>query len=644
MQNHLTACAALILSFCPASNPAVVAQSPDSTPPLRHSYVDDDDQRRLADLQFSVDPGTGHSLRISISATGPDVEPIGGFRGIHGSNRYTAEELDLVLRGLHEAAVITETPQGDLLEGLISPGDHGRLMERRVISGGEIDFLFRTEPLPLSIHITTAADSDQWLRTTVVIDGQSRLTCRYQIQNGKIVHLETQSLGHDGYIAQEDPAAKRRNRWMTATVQEFKPPVDEAEWTKRDLEGKWGLLTSQLDAQPERISKWVAWLVQEKQFELLEWLAIYRPDAFKSHGVGKALLEADAPQWIRVAAWHRNTSPYLGHSRQQATQMLLEASPAVVEHWLQTHQESLDNWNPALGDLFAQLQRDDTDARDSSKYLSPLQPNEIFDVLSSSGDVVAFGDRLRAEDGVVYEHQVVRAINAVIISGRRSEEVKKTLRTLIDHKNERIRIEALLAHSFLLPGTQTERPSRFLKIIDDEQESEAVRQAALLGVSYQNHPSLILRLHEVASTPEHPAWKAAVSRIGDIGKGYSALVLNTVPKEKLNQEQFAVLVDSMKRLAERELSVSPSTFEVAQLIRLASIAKSQEHIHADLIHEWVRSWSKMAKPKVIAKVKQRYSAEQLQIIAPIWAPDSAADWQVHYNALFSEITSGESSH
>lgn len=642
MQKLTTAFATVILCLAPAAIPSADAQLDGSTEGLRRSYIDDDDQRRLADLQFSVDHKRGRALRISIGATGPDVEPIGGYRGIQGSNRYTAEELDLVLRGLHEAQVVTETGQGDLIEGRITAGKYGRLMERRVIADGEIDFLFQTKLLPLTIVIDTASESSDWLQTTVMIDGQSRLSCRYQIRNGRIVNLETQSLGHDGYITQESPGEKRKNRWVTAGAQEVKAPVEMSQWDKRDLEARWVLMASQLEDDPEKMTQWVAWLAQEKQFKLLEWLAIYQPDAFKSHGVGKVLLAADADQWIRVAAWHRNSSPYMGHGRQQAGQMLLEASPGVSEHWITTHRAELDNWEPSLSSLYQQLESDDIEAKDSSKYVAPFQPDRIFAVLDSKVKVAAFGDRLSAEDGVVYEHQIVRAINGVVISGRRNDALKMKLRKLIDHPNERVRIEAMLAHSFLLPGTRSERPNRFIQIVEDENESAAVRQAALLGVSYQLHPSLNLKLHAVASEPDHPAWNSAISRIGDVGKGYSMLILDTLAEDQLNEEQANLLKDSMKRIAERELMQSLGAYQVAELIRLASIAKSENHVHANLIQEWVISSGKSVNSKALANCKAKYPIQRMMTVDPIWEPNCGSAWHKQYTVLLNDITSGAS--
>lgn len=638
MRNRYIAFAALLFCLSPTFAAPAVAQQDEPISDLRRSYIDDDDHRRLADLQFSVDPKTGRSLKISVSAVGPDVEPIGGFRGIHGSNRYTAEELDLVLRGLHESSVITETEQGDLIEGKIFAGDFGRLLERRVTSDGEIDFRYQAIPLPLSIHVTTNADSEQFLRTTVIIDGQSRLRCRYRIRNGSIVDLETESLGHDGYIAQRGPDAIRRNRWLTATTDDVSAPVEEREWNKRDLEGQWVLMMSTLDKSPNRITDWVAWLAQEKQFELLELLAIYQPDAFKSHGVGKALLKADAPQWIRVAAWHRNTAPYLGHGRQQATQMLLEASPGVVEHWLKIHQEKIDNWEPGLGPLYGRLQNDEIAAKDSSKYLNPLKPYEVFDALTSTTKAEQFGDRLRAEEGVAYEHQILRAINAVAISGRRSDQLKLQLQQLVDHPNERVRIEALLAHSFLLPDTEAEKPTRLIEIVEDKSEADKVRQAAMLAVSYQQHPALILKLHTVARTPEHPAWNSAVSRIGDIGNDYSRQILDTLPKDQLTSDQRSILEDSLQRLSDRRRTRKTFAYDLAKLIRLSSFATLQEHGDADLIRKWVKAEAKQMVPNNLAILKQNYSAMQLQNAAPTWTPEFAKNWQAQYSILFDELT------
>lgn len=619
----------------------VSAQMVEDSRSPRHSYIDDDDQRRLADLQFGVSTTSNRSMRLTISATGPGVEPIGGYRGIQGHNRYTAEELDLVLRGLHDARVLTRNEAGDLFNGRILPGEFGRLLERRLLPNGRIDFLHESRVLPLQIHVEAAAYAQQRLHTTVIIDGQPRLSFGYGIDDERVVGLEVQSLGHDGYIAQDEPGAGQRRKWKTAAAREVQPPVEKEAWEPRDLEARWILMSTRLAESPERITEWVAWLTESKQFELLEWLAIYHADAFKSHGVGASLLEADAPQWIRVAAWHRNTSPYLGHSRQQATQMLLEASPGSVEHWLRTHRTSIDNWEPALSQLYPQLQRDEVKEVDSSRYLPPLAPKEIFEPLSSDSELPALSDRLEAAPDVLYEHQVIRAINAVIISGRRSEELKQKLRKLINHPNQRIRIEALLAHSFLLPKNCTDRVDEFLRIIDDERESEAVREAALLAVSYQDHPAITLKVHAIAVDPSHPAWKAAVSRVGDIGQKFSVQILQDVMKEELATDQIKLVGHSLGRLIVRESQASPNSNLLAKAISLSSLADAEDDVHRDQIKDWVIDQCKSAPVKTLTHLRDNYQAQVFLRQENYWHPESGRAWQANYEAMHAKMTKRE---
>ena len=638
MQKHFIVWTACLQCLWGIVTTTAAAQQDGSQPKLNRAYIDDDDQRQLADLKFSVDQKTGRSLRISIAATGPNVEPIGGYRGIHGSNRYTAEELDLVLRGLHESKVITRTEQGDLVEGRIVAGEYGHLTERRVTANGQIDFRHQTIRLPLSIHVDTNSYSNQWLQTTLIIDGQPRLACRYRIANGKIVDLETQSLGHDGYIALDGPHSEKRNRWVTATAREVKAPVEAADWAKRDIEGKWVLMIAQLDETPKRISVWVEWLAQEKEFELLEWLAMSYPDAFKSHKVGEVLMKADAPQWIRVAAWHRNAQPQVGHARQHATQILLEASPAVVEHWLQVNRNEIDNWAPVIEELYRRLQSDEVAPKDSSRYAKPFNAEQRFRILSNTPQVVDFADRLTAEEGVVYEHQVLRAIKGVIISGRRTQKLRDQLTDLVDHSNSRIRIEALLAHSFLLPGTQEIRPIRLMEIVDDQKEPDAVRQAALLGVSYQRHPILTLKLHSVATDVTHPAWKAAVSRLGDIGKGYSILILDSIPKGKLSHQQQQLLQDSIVRIAKRESGTETSAYFLAQQMLLSSVAKAQKDPQTDLIEIWVQEKVQQANAVTIENLANKFPFHRLLEVNPIWELNSATPWSTYYTEMLDEFT------
>ena len=142
-----------VLTCAAASQSAVAQEVSDGM--HRRDYLDDDDQRRLADLQFAVDVTGRHGLVMTISAIGPAVEPISGFRGIAGANRYTAEELGLILSARHDVEVVTYSASGNSVSGQIVAGAFGRLPERRLLPDAPATICPETE-LPLAEYVTTS--------------------------------------------------------------------------------------------------------------------------------------------------------------------------------------------------------------------------------------------------------------------------------------------------------------------------------------------------------------------------------------------------------------------------------------------------------------------------------------------------------
>ena len=75
-------------------------------------------------LNIKATNNSQSSLDIRISAVGSDVDPIPGYRGVHDANRYTAEELQLMLSAKHAVEVHTwradvATPQEGHLRSYI---------------------------------------------------------------------------------------------------------------------------------------------------------------------------------------------------------------------------------------------------------------------------------------------------------------------------------------------------------------------------------------------------------------------------------------------------------------------------------------------------------------------------------------------
>lgn len=602
----------------------------------RGSYIDDDDQRQLADLQFRTHPKNLGTLQIIIGATGPNVEPIGGFRGIRGGNRYTAEELSMILRGKHSVRVKTDYGGDEPgVVGIVSGGRTGRIAERRLLPNGRVDYLGTTaEQLPLELLVDTDADSPGIRTTLVIVNGQARLRCRYNIQNGRVTDLEVQSLGSDHHVAAAFDRHDRQH--IPVAYQTAKLPVPLADWRGRDAEGRRALISKDLEQHPTHAAAWVNYLEKQKDFELLEWLAIYKLDFFRGQEVGAKLAKQNAPQWIRVAAWHCGGPPNFGHGLQIATSLLTQHNPAVAEHWMEKNQKRIDNWKGQVETHYKSLLQDKTKPKDSSALLPPLQPEHIFRHLDAPEKVVDFGNRKHVEnDTVVYIHQVLSAIDAVVISGRRSDQLLAKVRKLIHHPNNRIRQAALLAFTYFAPQMPlTDRFEDFLAIAEDVNEPKNIAEAAVMRYSYHRHPAVMLKLNDIVADVNHPAWKAAASRLGDVGHSFSIDLFSRIEAAALSVEQKEILRGTLDRLQTAQLAEKNiPAWQMAQRAGIATCAKQTGSEYLPIIQDWLRkSFAKMNDDQ-----QKVFAAGSAKDLGEIWTPGTAKEFAAAYEEIKADI-------
>lgn len=628
--------ASLLVACCTWS--VTQAQTVDVVHPPSHNYLDDDDQRRLADLTFEAVAGLHPSLRITVSAKGAEVESGGGYKGIAGENRHTAEELAFIIDDSNPLEVVTVTSDGKRFHGRLSASHYARVHERRLLPNGSLDYLSRTKrEYPVQIEINARGVSSEPLTTYLVVDSQARLRCDYRLVDGQVLDLSIQSLGDDPFHLRRYPGLRLAGfrRYSPVIDDKLPDPVSMEEWNSRDREGKWVLMNNALVHDPSTLVAWTAFLNRNKEFALMEWLAIYHPDGFHSGGVGSLLAAADAPQWIRVAAWHCTGASRAGHGIQTANTLLYSQAPGVVERWLQTHRDQCDNWD-LMQKVLDQLVRDRTPiAPATDRYLPPLQENDVYKYLNPPESIQDFGDATEATEGVVYEHQVIRAINAVSANGRRSDDVVGRVRMLTKHSREAIRIHALLAFSYYAPDFPgTEKFADFEAIIDDNGESDRIREAALMGWSYHKHPAVMLKLYDVAADHAHGAWKAAVSRLGDLGDDYSVKQLQDLDRTKLTDEQQQILANTLDRCRQRLIKrKAPLSTTMAKRIQLTVFAQMSGHSKADNLKAWVLESATRMDPKQV----QRLVGLAWEKLPSVWFPDHASDPQQTYESLRDEV-------
>jgi hypothetical protein len=304
----------------------------------------------------------------------------------------------------------------------------------------------------------------------------------------------------------------------------------------------------------------------------------------------------------------------------------------LVEHWLSKHKPKIDTWEGMLSQVYEELLKDKIAPVDSGKYLPPLKTADVFTHLAADETLADFGQLKKAEPGKIYKHQVIREINGVVVSGRRDEKFWKQIRQLTRHSDNEVRQAAFLAHTYLLPmAAGTEQFSDFVSVIDDSSEPAMIREAAFLAFSYHTHPGVLLKLHQVAADLNHPAWNAAVSRIGDKGQGFSVSLLEKLQNAKISGQQAMLLADSLKRLKERESQIQKiGSQDMTQRILLAVFAKQTADPNATLIQQWVMKSKGMMDSTGLDQVQSNWDFKTAN---RFWIPGTEAEFTKAYDEL-----------
>jgi hypothetical protein len=575
--------------------------------PNRFEYHDDHDGRRLADIRLKIVEREGRrSLAMVISAVGAQVEPIPGFAGVRGANRHTAEQIENILSGRFSFLVTTEAEDGSApWLGQWRAGRHGSIPQRRLLPSGRIDVLAVTpREYPLELLIDTKGLVEGRQTTQLWFDGVPRLRVVYQLARNEVRILEFKSLGSEP-SGKEPPIKEDRDPKPPPKDEPETPPVTDADWNARDLEGKWVLYQKIAQADEKLGKTFIPYLVQRKEYDFLERIALHQPLYEGGIAAAWALAKADAPQWLRVAAWQRQME--IDHGETDTSKMIHKHNPARALAWLEkyaiqataskeekkTRRRKHDQ--VLLSDL-ERLRKAKLKPGELGNALPPIEPAEVFRYLDAPKDLADFGDRQRVESGKVYVHQVLRAIQSFVQSGRFREPWIGKVLQLTRHPHTKVRQAAFLAFThFGAQLASKESPvDEIRKVLDDPKEPVAIREAALMAFSALDHPQVYIRLHELALETGHPAWRAAVSRLYDIGNEYTLDHLNRLDKTRLTEPDADLLErirGQLRQWAEdpqRGRSISLSVVET-HLERAAWATSAKSSLEKSLT-TWTKSW------------------------------------------------------
>lgn len=297
------------------------------------------------------------------------------------------------------------------------------------------------------------------------------------------------------------------------------PPATPAEadaFAAKDVEARWVAYR----AAPEPLPAWVAFLAQRKDFELLEHLAL----TTRTLEALDALQVADAPGWLRCAAWRLTSSD--SHALDAARKFLIDRRPGAFLDWVARHPSVLEGpeGRPAASVVrMIEAQTPKPSLEDASRYAPPFEAAVVLAALAPASEPADLGAGARAEPGKVYTHQVVRALEAWATTNLRVEPWNGRVAALVAAPSPVVARAAALACAWL--PRDAVPVERLTALLDAADRPADVRAAALVGLSFAPTPEAYLRVCAVAADPSHVAWSAAVSRLGDVGDELALAVL-----------------------------------------------------------------------------------------------------------------------
>ncbi|MGE3167145.1 MAG: hypothetical protein AB7O52_19740 [Planctomycetota bacterium] len=481
--------------------------------------------------------GERFRLQVWISPIGPLVDPAPGFAGTRGANLITAEELEVVLRS--SPAVSTfESASRATTQGRMREIERGRIPIRRLLADGQLDLEAQTtREYPLILELTSGWVPAGSYHTELLIRGEPRLRLGFEVgaEGGRITGFESLSDGIDlsgGTVTTGTSLESRQDAGPAVpSAPAMVLPLDG--WDLLDLEGRWLRYKQHTEVHPEASGKWVEHLIERKEYDLVEWIALAVPFAMVRDRAGELLSEAMAPQWIRLHVWH--LTPHEGTSGSIKAQ--LKSYSGLVLDWLALHEEVVHG---PVGSLKLELEgnldwaqapdREASRARLAAKakalgreslaagdFLGPYGPDHLLGLLDVPETFVDYAGP-RAEPGVVYRHQIERAIDTMVLTATHEPNWLAKLHAITQHKDRALRVHAMLAMTHLQPALIPYKD--FLAVAEQAEEPLSTREAAFLAYSYGDHPSIYLRLLASAFRSEDPLRAVALSRLGDLDEGF----------------------------------------------------------------------------------------------------------------------------
>ncbi len=377
-----------------------------------------------------------------------------------------------------------------------------------------------------------------------------------------------------------------------------------ASWSAAEGIERWLVYEEEIRPHPELAAAFRRRLVQDRELGFLEEIAIYGGQLETL----QALIEADAPQWIRVAVWGLELQD--SHRREKIVPWL-HRQPAVVRDWLERHGAPSERAAESLRELAAGGYA----RSDSTRFLPPLEPEQVFRHLDPANlppDRTGRTGRTSLPEEAPEHRALVahieRELAGLSALERHEPPWPERVLALTREEDAAVRRAACLAFTHFRPG---EIPvDELWSAVQDAAREPQDRELALLAWSYGPHARVYVELHDIALAPDHPAWKAALARLGELGDGFTLARLASLDGAGLTGEERGHLEAQRERIVERERalesSITTSTDRVRELLERAAWADLRCHPLEGELREWslatVRRWS--AIPEVRAALQE----------------------------------------
>lgn len=500
-------------------------------------YLDADDGGRHAVIGASLRSGEdGGHLQVRIRPHGLGVEAEGGWKSRAGFNAHTARELRSVLRAEGFEAKIRGAGRLERAE-VEWKKSFGSFPRRTLRDDWSIDYFARTESLVSELSFR----STQALRGRGILElwarGEPRLLIEYDTEGEGVLGMKMP--GHSTTI----PVAL-----LVAEQKEGKPLALPPGWRWLPKDGKWWWYDRLAGEDEEKQARFVAALKDRRDWRFLEEMALYVSGAYGTHSIGVVLHAGKAKNWRRVSAWFLRTGG--GHGAVHTNSLLMaEGEKAETLAWLQKYADKLD---PAMVAIRTALEQEGIQPAAEVDAEAPFEEDQVF-----AGIARAFKDREEplSESELA---RIARGIRGWSTSQRWGSPWALKVVELIEDEDWRVAETACLAFTH---GKNNAVPMGILwKVAEDEKKEQRLREAAFLGWSYGDWGEVFPTLHVVAGDPQHAAFMPAVSRLGELGNGWTIELLDEYSLLKGVKGKRNKLSAAQRKLVQQEIKVLGDRF------------------------------------------------------------------------------------